>query len=218
MTAAIVPAVPERSVLNSVTYDDAAALVRSLDRLADEYDRAGVAAWTVWVHPGDSRVAAALEARGHVLDATPAAMWRPLADVRRPADGVLEDWTREADPQTVAAINDRAYPFEGDPWSRGFRTLPAREVRCYAALVGGAPASVLMTHDEDGDCVVWAVATLPEARGRGLAGALLEHALADARERGCDISTLESTKLGEPLYRRLGYRGAGTIEMWERRG
>jgi ribosomal protein S18 acetylase RimI-like enzyme len=218
VTAAIVPAVPERSVLNSVTYADGAALARSLDRLAHEYERAGVEAWTVWVHPGDRQVAAALEDRGHVLDATPAAMWRPLEGARRPADDALEDWTRGVEPATVAAVNDRAYPFAGDPWTRGFRALPAGAVRCYAARLGARPASVLMTYDDDGDCVVWGVATLPGARGRGLAGTLLEHPLADARERGCDISTLEATKLGEPLYRRLGYRSAGAIEMWERRG
>jgi predicted acetyltransferase len=61
------------------------------------------------------------------------------------------------------------------------------------------------------------VATIPEARGRGLAGTLLGHALADARERGLETSSLVATKAGRPLYERLGYRGVGAVEMWERR-
>ena len=61
------------------------------------------------------------------------------------------------------------------------------------------------------------VATLPEARGRGLAGALMAHALVDAGERGLRTSTLVATKMGRPVYERLGYRGLGALEMWERR-
>jgi hypothetical protein len=45
----------------------------------------------------------------------------------------------------------------------------------------------------------------------------MRRALADGRERGCEVTTLQATKLGRPVYERLGYRGFGTIEMWERR-
>ena len=51
----------------------------------------------------------------------------------------------------------------------------------------------------------------------GLAAALMRRALADGRARGNEVSTLQATKLGRPVYERLGYRSFGTIEMWERR-
>jgi GNAT superfamily N-acetyltransferase len=54
-------------------------------------------------------------------------------------------------------------------------------------------------------------------RGRGVTQALLRRALSDGRERGCDVSTLEATKMGRPVYERAGYRALGPIEMWERR-
>ena len=50
---------------------------------------------------------------------------------------------------------------------------------------------------------------VPEARGRGIAGKLLAHALADAAERGLETSTLVATPLGRPVYERLGYREFG---------
>ena len=71
--------------------------------------------------------------------------------------------------------------------------------------------------DHGGDAEVNFVATVPEARGRGLAGALMTRALADARERGRLTTTLVATKLGRPVYERMGYRPLGTVQMWERR-
>jgi predicted acetyltransferase len=61
------------------------------------------------------------------------------------------------------------------------------------------------------------VAVLPEARGHGISGKLMAHGLADAVERGARTSTLVATKLGRPVYERLGYRELGALEMWELR-
>jgi hypothetical protein len=41
--------------------------------------------------------------------------------------------------------------------------------------------------------------------------------LEQARERGKRASTLIATKLGYPVYEKLGYREVGALEMWERR-
>jgi GNAT superfamily N-acetyltransferase len=64
--------------------------------------------------------------------------------------------------------------------------------------------------------VIW-VATVPEARGRGVSTRLLAHALDAAREAGLETTTLQATKLGVPVYARLGYRDFGAMHMWERR-
>jgi predicted GNAT family acetyltransferase len=64
---------------------------------------------------------------------------------------------------------------------------------------------------------VTAVATLPEHRGRGLASAIVERLLADARDRGMRTGTLQASKAGAPVYERLGFADLGFIEMWELR-
>ncbi len=74
-----------------------------------------------------------------------------------------------------------------------------------------------MSQDHDGDCSIWWVAADPAARGRGIVSGLMRHALADGRARGCEVTTLQATKLGRPVYERLGYQPFGTMEMWERR-
>jgi ribosomal protein S18 acetylase RimI-like enzyme len=65
--------------------------------------------------------------------------------------------------------------------------------------------------------VLSGVATLPEARGLGIAAAVCARAIADAGERGIETTTLQASKLGRSIYERLGYRDVGGFEMWERR-
>ncbi len=53
---------------------------------------------------------------------------------------------------------------------------------------------------------IWNVATVKEARGQGLGSAIVWQALRDARQMGYQIAALESSKMGYPVYRRLGFR------------
>jgi predicted GNAT family acetyltransferase len=84
------------------------------------------------------------------------------------------------------------------------------------ASVDGNPSSCVVTSDHRGNCSVDLVATVPEARGRGLSGALLRQALVDAAGRGCQTTTLLSSVAARPVYARLGYAALGPFEHWER--
>ena len=215
--AAVVPACPDRSVINSVTYSDAASLGAALDQLAAAHEEAGVRAWTVWVPEDDRDAAALLEAAGHRLDATPAAMVVDLVGLPDPDTSGL-DWDDQASAADVARVNDHAYGFDEPTFGAALAAMPGDiPLRLYQARVDGEPASVLATVDEGDDCGIYLVGTLSEHRGKGLAGRLLHAALAQARDRGLRTSSLQATKLGYPVYERLGYEPICTLEMWERR-
>lgn len=214
--AALVPALPERSVFNSVLYERPESLANARDELARAYDEAGIRAWTVWVPEDDRASAELLAAAGHVLDATPRAMVLDLSDLTAPDPGDLE-WTGQGSLDELKRINDAAYGDEPGTFDKGIGNPPKGAWRTYTARLDGQPASVLATIDFDGDCGIWWVATLPQAQGRGLAGRLLHVALAEARERGMETSTLQATKLGRPVYARLGYEDIGELQMWELR-
>jgi ribosomal protein S18 acetylase RimI-like enzyme len=213
--AGVTPAVPERSLPNSVIYKDEDDLVRALDNLARLYDEAGVFAWTVWTPEYHERARQALADAGHKLDASPEAMIADLAELEAPRDG-----DPQPDPEPTAeklgVINDLAYG-TGDAFQRMLGSGRLDPGQTWIAHVDGEPAASVVTQDHDGDCSVWWVATVPEARGRGLAPGLMRRALAAGADRGCEVTTLQATKVGQPVYERLGYRGLGAIEMWERR-
>jgi GNAT superfamily N-acetyltransferase len=215
-TAVVAPAVPERAVVNSVLYDDATALAGAYDEIAAAYAQIG-ATWTVWVPPHDEQAGRLLEGAGHVLDASPAVMAVELSQIERPAPDALEDWTAEGDPADVGPLNDRSYTFGADSFTRALAGLPRDALTTYVARVDGRPAGCLIVVDHDGNADVEMVAVVPEARGHGIAGKLLAHALSDAAERGLETSTLVATSLGRPVYERLGYRAFGELQMWERR-
>jgi GNAT superfamily N-acetyltransferase len=212
--AAVVPAAPDRSVVNSVAYGRAGELEQALPELAAVYEETGVRAWTVWVPHHDAEAARLLERAGHVLDAAPAGMAMELSALQapRPADFDLDP---EPGVATVARLNDLAYTYGGNHFERALQTAPS--LHCYVTRLDGQPVCCVGAHDHDGDCSIVLVATIPEARGRGLAARLLAHALHEARERGCTTTSLQATKMGQSVYSRLGYRDLGATQMWERR-
>jgi GNAT superfamily N-acetyltransferase len=214
----VVAAAPERAVVNAVLYRTPGQLEAAYDEIAAAY--AGIGAnWTVWVQPeGRAEATALLADRGHVLDADPAAMAHRFDPApERPAAEALEDWTAQGEIADVGAVNDRAYTFGTDSWTRALSGLAADELYVYVARRDGEPVGCLIIADVDGNSDVEMVAVVPEARGAGVSGKLLAHALADAAERGNESSTLIATKLGYPVYRRLGFEEVGDIQMWERR-
>jgi ribosomal protein S18 acetylase RimI-like enzyme len=217
VTASVVPAVPDRSIMNSVAYRDSAALGAALDDLAAAYESAGVRAWTVWVPEDDRDAAELLEAAGHRLDATPTAMIADLASVTEPDRDEL-DWDGDAHPEVLGRINDLAYGWPEGTFAQAIgRFTEIDGLRLYQARIDGDPACVLGTYDVETDCSIYFVATLPPYRGQGLARRLLHQALAEAGERGMATSSLQSTKAGYRVYERLGYDPICKLEMWERR-
>jgi len=214
--ASIIPSSPERSVFNSVFYEDGERLIASLDRIADAYDEAGIRAWTVWVPEADRTTAAALEEAGHVFDAEPRAMAMALSELRAPEPDPAIEIREELDMPEVGRLNEIAYG-----WQPGeFGAVAAAEIpdtRAYFGAIDGETVGTVVVWDHADDTEVAWVATLPEARGRGVSKQLMARALADARERGRLTTTLVATKLGRPVYERVGYRDFGAIQMWERR-
>ena len=218
VVATVIPVAPERAVANAVLYRTPSELEAAYDELAAAYRGIG-ANWTVWVQPeGRDEATALLADRGHVLDADPAAMALRLAEPpERPAADALEDWTADGDMADVGTINDRSYTFGTDSWSRALGGLPRDDLHIYVERRDGDPVACVVIVDANGNSDVEMVAVVPEARGAGLSGKLLAHALADAAERGSSSSTLIATKLGYPVYRRLGFEDVGDFQMWERR-
>lgn len=217
VVASLVTAAPDRSMFNWVIYGRLDDLLTHYSDIARTYDEAGVRAWTVWVDPGDAAAARALSERGHLLDSRPVAMAAEIAALALPETGEL-DWVETRDLGLVGRINDRAYGFPPPAFEAVLDRWAETRWHYYIARLDGEPVGSVMAHlGEDGDCGITGVATLPEARGHGIATRLLAAVLREAQGFGMVTTSLQASPSGAKVYAALGYRDLGVMGMWERR-
>ena len=77
----------------------------------------------------------------------------------------------------------------------------------YIGSVAGKPAGVTLLLMTKGIGGIYAVATLPEYRKKGISTALLRRAISDANEQGCSTIALQALKdsYAESFYGRVGF-------------
>lgn len=213
--ATAAPIRPWYSIFNSVLFTESEALLGHLERVRDFYREAGSMAWAVWVPPWELALDEALDQAGLRVDSTPMLMAAALEDLDLAPQQELT-LMPGATARDVASVNDRAHGILPE-WSMTavFESLDGALARPHVACADDVPACALLAIEHDHDCYLWFVATVPEARGQGLASELVRHALRDARARGCTTTTLESTAMAERTYSRLGFRSFDRYRMWE---
>lgn len=83
-------------------------------------------------------------------------------------------------------------------------------VSIYLAMVDGKPVSTATSWLGDPGVGVFNVATPPSLRGRGYGAAVTAWAVHEGFEAGAESAWLQSSRLGEPVYRRMGFRQVDT--------
>ena len=216
LVASIVPSAPDSPTLNAAVAIEPDAAAAHLDELAARYRRANVRRWGVWLDGGATTAAHRLARAGMAVTSASPGMGAYLANdlAADPAD--TPDPTH-ADLATVGRVNDLAYGNYDGRLERTLTPLPNGVLSGYRADLDGRPAAVALALHHNHDCGVSFVATIPEARRRGLARAVMRQALAAARTQGCTTTTLQAPDHGERLYASLGYRRLCAMQLWERR-
>lgn len=85
----------------------------------------------------------------------------------------------------------------------------------HLALLDDAPIATCITFLQSGVAGLYTIATLPEARKRGIAGELTRYALLSAQERGYRVAALQASRMGFPVYQRLGFQTYATFHEYE---
>ncbi len=93
--------------------------------------------------------------------------------------------------------------------------MPSRPFTCWVGYRNGRPVATAATVVSHGVVGLYNVATLPDERGKGYAEAITRHSIeAASRESGLRRVILQSTALGERLYRRLGFRDVSRLVVF----
>jgi GNAT superfamily N-acetyltransferase len=126
---------------------------------------------------------------------------------------------------TVRPVHDAAEIARADPVREvaGFGAVIVEEMRWVRSLGAGE----VFLAEEDGVALgagaalrmgatgwIGGVCVVPEARGRGLGGAVTEAAVSWLRDGGVTTVLLYATELGRPVYERLGFVVDGAADLW----
>jgi ribosomal protein S18 acetylase RimI-like enzyme len=78
--------------------------------------------------------------------------------------------------------------------------------RVYVGKLDGKPVACNILFNGGGVSSVYGVATIPEARGKGIGGAITLKPFLDAREMGYHYAVLFASEMGIHTYERIGFR------------
>jgi hypothetical protein len=123
----------------------------------------------------------------------------------------VRDATPDELPAAQALVQEA---FEFVPWDDSeVLSPPLLDGRTRVFLVddGGAPAATALAHDAGGVTGVYLVATGKGSRGKGLGEAV---SWAATRAFPGQPAVLQASRMGFPVYERMGYQTFGTIRVW----
>jgi ribosomal protein S18 acetylase RimI-like enzyme len=177
-----------------------AARADALAAMEAAYAAAGVGGFAAWVHDTDTATAADLQRRGYTLAETTRAMGMELGSIPLPRPQIElgpPDWAEYVrigglPPGLLEGIDEAAFHVV-------VGRLESESVAAAIAL------------DRDGDCGIYNVGTLQQARRRGIGTAVTAALVHDARDRGCQTASLQSTPMAERVYAAVGFRDLGRI-------
>ncbi len=108
-------------------------------------------------------------------------------------------------PQIAAEAFGRAFAAVG---------LDAADWSLYLAYLEDQAVATACMFLGSGVAGIYNVATLPEARGQGAGSAVSYTPLRTAHQAGYQIATLQASRLGYGVYRRLGFEEICTFDLY----
>jgi GNAT superfamily N-acetyltransferase len=180
--------------------------------------------WSVWPSDTPHDLVARLVAAGFEDEGAGPVMARdlthPTALDEPPPDGlVVRDATSESDVATIAAFAlgslgdvDPGVTIFGDTLAR-VADEPQPRLRLFGGWLDDDLVASSGLFTGSGVAGIYAVATDEAHRGRGFGRALTVAAMRVGRDLGLETSVLLASDLGEPVYRRLGFRPVGEVRF-----
>jgi len=164
---------------------------------------------------------ARLESNGMTLDDVVSGMAVDLTevqDLQRPSELKVHSISDQESLRDCIAVVAEAYGFTEDVRETLFDVYTRLGIdsqhRWVLGKMRGLPVGTSLLILHEGYAVIWIVGTIPEARGQGIGTAITHSQLMSARDVGCRYAVLQSTEMGFPVYKKLGFEKCCDIRAY----
>jgi ribosomal protein S18 acetylase RimI-like enzyme len=148
----------------------------------------------------------------HVSRSPGMVLYKPLENRPLPEGVVLQHVTDEESAKDFAEVAARSFASLGQPEEVGLKVygdlgaLLVPHLHLVVAYFNHEPVSCALSLLSNGIAGIYYVGTVETARGRGLAEHCTRAAGEAAFNRGARCVVLQASHMGEPVYRRMGFR------------
>ena len=121
----------------------------------------------------------------------------------------------------IAAVGTEFPPAAVEAMVRVEATLSGPDYKAQHRYIGylhGAPVATAALVLDSGVAGIYAVATIPEARRKGIGRIMTVRPLLEARQSGYQVGILQASPMGYPIYKRLGFRDVGKYRIYLQAG
>ena len=193
-----------------------------IQAMSDLYQAAGVRS-TWWIDDQSQPVdmGERLERMGLVSETLPAMRIESTAvPVQAWPAGVTLSWAAEPEPLRAAMHVVAAGFGMPDGFGSALGDLlapiarPDSPARTVVAWLDDEPVAAAQGILVGEAVAIFNVTTLEAARGRGIGAAVTLEVLRDAVRRGARFGVLESSVMGHPVYRRIGFRDVASLRVY----
>ncbi len=170
-----------------------------------------------WPDGGVEALQSALAHHGFTERSALTAMVLPLdgVDAEWPQDEATELITTSDGIHTWTELCSQAFGYAIDETVTQ-RLGGVADLDFFLARVDGVAAATALTYKTGDTIGIHQVGVPKEFRGQGVAKRLMDHVMAHCRASGCRQVTLQASKAGAGIYRKIGFEDQFTIRNYQR--
>jgi GNAT superfamily N-acetyltransferase len=138
-------------------------------------------------------------------------------DLQSPSGLTIEEVTDSATLKEFCQVNDNRF---WDAWFDCFMNIglgAKSQLRYYLGRLNGEPVSTSLVYLGESVAGIYNVATVPDARRKGIGAKVTLAPLQEARELGYRVGILQSSEMGYSVYHKVGFREYCKLRgyLWE---
>jgi ribosomal protein S18 acetylase RimI-like enzyme len=128
----------------------------------------------------------------------------------------IKQVTSEDNAKTFAETASKSFGYKVDHQVINEITKNSKNIRLFIYQENNESLGCgIVFFDSNNNAGLHMIGTLPEGRGKGIGKNMTEHLLMEAKDNNAKKCVLHASKMGEPIYIKLGFQKYGEIETYK---